>query len=91
MYRLFDTELDSLGKAQNSIHLAFFTLSIGIVIGLGITLLTVDILDPKKYATFMALLAVFILASIYFGIMFSRDYKACKNQIDRIRRGDKVE
>ena len=91
MYRVFDTELDRLGKAQNSVHLAFFTLCIGIAIGFGVTLLTVDILDPKKYAAFVALLVVFMLASIYFGIMFARDYQECKNEIARIRQGDKVE
>ena len=91
MYRLFDTELERLGRAQNSIHLAFFTLCIGVAIGFGVTLLTVDILDPRKYAMFIALLAVSLLASVYFGIMFGRDYRECQNEIARIRRGDKVE
>lgn len=91
MYRLFDTELERLGSAQNSIHLAFFTLCIGVAIGFGVTLLTVDITHPKTFAAFVALFVVSVLASLYFGAMFRRDYKSCKEELDRIRQGDKIE
>jgi hypothetical protein len=91
MYRLFDTELERLGSAQNSIHLAFFTLCIGIAFGFGVTLLTVDITDPKKFAAFVALFVVSVLASLYFGVMFRRDYKNSKEELNRIKQGDKIE
>ena len=91
MYRLFDTELDRLASGANPIHLGFFTLCVGTAIGFGTTLLTVDIPDAKTFAAFVAMLALSILASIYFGIMFRRDYKNCKNEIERIRQGDKIQ
>src|SRR5689334_19153779 len=81
MYMLFGTELERLGSAQNSIHLAFLTLCIGGAIGFGTTLLTIDITDPKKFATFVALFGLSVLASVYLGVMFRRDYKTCKEDL----------
>lgn len=89
MYRVFDTELERLGTAQNSVHLAFFTLCVGAALAFGTTLLTLDISDPKKFAAFVALLTISSLASVYFGLMFRRDYRQCKDEITRIKRSDK--
>jgi hypothetical protein len=91
MYRLFDTELERLVSGRNSIHLAFFTLCLGVSIGLGTTLLTVNISDPKTFATFVGLFGLSLLASAYFGFMFRRDYRECKNEITRIKQSDKVD
>ena len=85
MYRLFETELDSLGSAQNSVHLAFFGLAFGAALALGITLLTVDISSTKTYAAFWASLLVSVLGTFYFGLRAFFDWRKAKQNIRSIK------
>jgi hypothetical protein len=85
MYRLFETELDSLGSAQNSVHLAFFGLAFGAALALGITLLTVDISNPKTYAAFWASLLVSMAGTLYCGVRAAFDWRKAKENIRKIK------
>jgi hypothetical protein len=87
MYRLFEPELERLGSNQSSVHLAFFTLCVGVAIGFGTTLLTVDIASARIFAAFVALFAISMIGAAFFGVMAKREHQNAQREIQRIKEG----
>jgi hypothetical protein len=85
MYRVFETELENLGSAQNSVHLAFFGIAFGAALTLSVTLITVDINNSKTYASFWASLLVSVGASFYFGLRALFDWRKAKRHVRDIK------
>lgn len=87
MVTLTETEVDDLASSSGSIHLSFLGISMGGLIAFGISLLTVEIPDPRKYAMFVALTTVAAGATMYFGANATRDYVSRQRRLRRIKSG----
>jgi hypothetical protein len=87
MYYVSDQELEIIGSsnAQSSLHLTFFGVFAGAALALGLTLITLEIADPRIYAAFWAGLTVSLAFTIYFGIRSFVDWKNSAKQIKAIR------
>ncbi len=86
MHTVTGQELDAVASLSNSVHLTFFGLCFGATISLSIVISTVSIPDPKTYAAFMALTAVSVILSSYFGIRALIDYRASRRKLKEIKR-----
>jgi hypothetical protein len=82
------SELDTVAALNNSVHLGFFGLSLGSAIAFGTVLATSSIPDARTHATFVALLAVSMIGSTYFGIRAFIDYLAAKKKQAELKLGN---
>lgn len=87
MYQVTEHEIDALNETggYKTLDIALFSMCIGIFVALGITLTTVDIADPKLYASYVAGAALFGVGWIFFGVRSLLAWKAMKDQIRRIK------
>ena len=89
VYSLFESEIRGIGSFQNSINLAFFTLSLGLAIGFGTVLLTSHVsLSDRMFTVFCGLTLVSILATLYFGVKAWTDRRECERRITEILQSD---
>ncbi len=86
MHSLSDSELDTIASSNGSIDLALLGISAGAFITLLITLLTVDITDPKKFAAFVAVAALSGVLSLSFGWRTYSSRKAAEKVLNDIKR-----
>ncbi|MBI4282651.1 MAG: hypothetical protein HY672_04105 [Chloroflexi bacterium] len=87
VHRVTEPELDGLTSGYNSVHLAFFTLCLGLLIGFLTTLLTVDLPD-RKAAIFVAGIIVTAIMGLYFGAMTLKERVALKKFVNRVKEGE---
>ena len=87
MHTVSSTELDTVASLSNSVHLAFFGLCSGSVVAFGIVLSTAKINDPMTHAGYVALLAVSVVGTLYFGVRALIDYKEAKRKLREIKSG----
>jgi len=87
MHTVSSTELDTVASLSNSVHLTFFGLCLGAVVTFGIVLSTSKITDPTTHAGYVALLAVSVVGTLYFGIRASIDYREAKRKLREIKSG----
>jgi hypothetical protein len=87
MHSLTETELDGVASIHNSVHLTFFGVCVGGLMAFGIALATLSIADPKTYAAFVALFAICILGSSYFGVRGVIDYREARRRLREIKAG----
>jgi hypothetical protein len=87
IYRLTNAELDSIASSGASAPMSLLGLTFGAFISLAITVFTVDIKDPKEYATFVAmtwlsgfLSVVFLWASIRASLSYKANLKKIKEE-----------
>jgi hypothetical protein len=87
MYYVSDQELETIGTASNdfSLQLGFFGAALGIAVACIATLSTVDILNPRIYAAYWAVLVVSIPACVFFFIRSILAYRKSRQQIRAIR------
>lgn len=87
MHTLTDPELNSLQESGLSatVDLALFALSVGILVSAVITLSTVDISNPKIYATYVAASIVTGLLSLWFGIRAFIGIKNARTKLKEIK------
>ena len=87
MHMVSETELDTVATMGASVHLGFFGMGFGALIAFGIALLTIEIPDPRTYAAFVAMFAVSVVASLYFGTRGVLDYRAARRKLREIKWG----
>lgn len=87
MYSLTDPELNSLQESGLSatVDLSLFALSIGIFITAIVTLSTVDIINPKIYAAYVAAMIVTGLFSLWFGARAFIALKDARTKLKEIK------
>jgi hypothetical protein len=80
-------DLEFLRAANSTLELAFFGISLGSLITVATTLVTVTLGDPVTHAVFVALTCVLTLSSAYLGLAAARGEmrwrKKIKEWIDR--------
>lgn len=84
MYNISEPELDAIASGSKSIHLTFFGFSLGALIAFAIVRCTVH-LEVLLFATFTALLAGSIVATMYFGIKTVADIRANNRRLNQIK------
>jgi hypothetical protein len=84
MYNVSEPELEALASGSHSIHLVFFGISLGALIAFAITIITAQ-LEVRLFATFIALLAVSILATAYFSVKTITDIRANNRRLNHIK------
>lgn len=87
VHRLLGSELDSIASGGASIPLTLLGFSFGTFITLAVTVLTVDIPDPKKYACFFAMTLLSGFLSICFIVGAVRAYLKSKNALAQVKSG----
>jgi hypothetical protein len=85
MHSLSDSELDTIASSNGSIDLALLGISAGAFITLIITLSTVEISDPKKFAAFVAVAALAGFLSLTFGWRTYSSHKAAQKILNDIK------
>lgn len=85
VYSIFDNELDSLSSPFNSTNLAFFGIAAGAGVTLLATLLAVDTISDKLFATFVAATIVAGFFAAFFGIQAFRDWRESSKAVTRIK------
>lgn len=86
MHQLSGHELDTVASLSNSVHLAFFTLCVGLLAAFALVL-EGGVADATKHAEYVGLLMVALIGTIYFGIMAAIDYRAAKRKLKEIKTG----
>jgi len=89
MYKVTDEELDTLARGHHSLNLFFFSLCIGALMILFVTLLTITLTD-RIFATFIALTCVLGILGTYFGIKACIERRAINQGIKQIRESREV-
>jgi hypothetical protein len=87
MHTVTGTELDTVASLSNSVNLAFFTLCVGLAAAFGLVLSQGGITDAWKHAEYVALLAISLIGSLYFGIRAAIDHRAAKRKLNEIKCG----
>lgn len=87
MHSVTTGELDMVASLSNSVHLAFFGLSAGAVITLGVTLVTVPMATPIMAAGFISATIVSSISTLFFGVMARISHKDARRKIEDIKRG----
>jgi hypothetical protein len=85
MHSLSDSELDTIGSLNGSVDLAFLGISAGAFITLIITLFTVEIADPKKFAAFVAVATLAGILTLCFGLRSHSSHKAAEKVLNDIK------
>jgi len=83
MFRLFENELDTLSSSNNSIHWAFFGVTAGAALSLGVTLGTG--VPPAKLPVFTLMFWGSVILGAYFLVMGVRDYFRAKRVLKEIK------
>ena len=88
---LSDRELEALGSssAEGSLFQTLFGISFGAALALGIVLMTVDITNPKAYASFWAAFLVSCLGSLCFGTLACVSFARSRNEVRLIKESGK--
>lgn len=87
MYRITGEELDQLCENGNlrALDVAFFTLCVGIMASLLITLKTVVIADPSTHASFVGCALVSGLGAVVFGIRVVLAWRHAKQALEKLK------
>jgi len=85
MHRLTTQELDDFLSANTGVHFGFFGLALGAMVSFGITLLTGQIQAPRVFASFVALTAVSLIFTVFFGARTLIEYKRVKKRVEDIK------
>jgi hypothetical protein len=87
MYQITEHEIDALNESSGykTLDIALFSMCFGVFIALLITLTTVDITEPRLYASYIGGASLFALGAVFFGIRSFLAGNALKNQIRRIK------
>ena len=88
MHQVAETELGSLVSMGNSLNRTFFGITVGALIGFGTAVLTVDIADPVRHATFVGLAWASGIFALYFGIRAILDHRALRAKLREIKSGN---
>jgi len=82
-----EDELEALAEAgmHKSLDVGLFSLTFGVAITVLITLVTVDITDAKLNAGFVAVLAVSVILSIYFGIRALGAWRDAARKLEKLK------
>jgi hypothetical protein len=90
MYRLTEQELHSLCDtgSMRTLDLSMFTLCAGALVTLLVTIKTIDIVDPKTHAEFVAGVIVSAIGAIFFGARGIIAWTESKRTLDRIKKAD---
>jgi hypothetical protein len=85
VYSLFESEIRGIGSFQNSVNLAFFTLTVGLAFGFGTVLLTAhSSLSDRMFTVFCGLTLASFIATIYFGVRAWMDWRGCQRKLNEI-------
>lgn len=83
--RILPSELKAIGSFQNSVNLAFFTLTVGLGVGFASNLaLSHETMSDRKLWLFAVLTFASFVLSLYFGVRARVDRQESKNRIDDI-------
>jgi hypothetical protein len=85
MYLLSESEIDSLVSLGSSIDLTFFGIACGAFISLGITLFTVQITEPKKYAAFVGTTVLAGFLTVFFAARAISSYRRAQKRLEAIK------
>lgn len=87
MYSLTEPELNSLQESGllATVDLSLFALCIGILVASLITITTVDITDPRKFAAYVAVSIVTGLFSLWFGARAAIAFRNAKAKLREIK------
>lgn len=87
MYQVTEHEIDAINESSGykTLDIALFSMCFGVFIALLITLTTVDIADPKLYASYIAGVSLFAIGAVFFGIRSFLAGSSLKSQIRRIK------
>ena len=88
MHHVTETELRGIASLGNSANLAFLGISFGALVGFAITLATVPLVDPATHASFVSLVWLSAIASLYFGIRSIVDGRNVQRRIKEIMNSD---
>ena len=83
MYSLTEQELEMIRAGNSPVHLAFFTMMVGVAVSFFTALLTAT-LDANWFAAFVAIFVISTVAAFYFGVRAWMDWRATSRQIRRI-------
>lgn len=89
LYQIQDSELDMLTAGYNSIHLALAGIVFGAFITVAITWTARDSPSLKETLIYLCSTIVFGLASLYLGLMATKDYFNARKIVQRIRGSSK--
>jgi hypothetical protein len=90
MHHVTQTELEAMASLGNSVNLAFLGISVGSLVAFVITLATVDIANPAKYASFVGLMWISAVASLYFAVRSLIDARSAKRRLREIVNSDEL-
>ncbi len=83
--RILPSELKAIGSFQNSVNLAFFTLTVGLGVGFASNLiLSHETMSDRKLWLFALLTFTSFILSLYFAVRARVDRQESKNRIDDI-------
>lgn len=87
MYRVTSEEIDQLCEIGylKAVDLAFFTLCVGILASLLITLRTVAITDPSTHADFVACAVVAGVLTAVFGVRLVLASRHAKQAVEKLK------
>lgn len=85
MHSVTGLELDGIASLSNSIHWAFFGLTMGALVSFATVLSTTAINDAKVFAAYVGLAGLSGVGAIYFGIRAAMDYAAAKRKLREIK------
>lgn len=89
MFKITDLEIDELVTNYMSIDFGLFALCIGIFIAFLVALATAQLSD-KVFATFVALILVAFLGTIFFGFRARRERQRAKQRVQQIKESRKI-
>ena len=85
VHQVTDGELDTVASLSNSVHLALLGMCGGAFLTLFITVLTVDISNPKAFMGFIGATIVTFIGSLYFGVNARISYKDAERKLKEIK------
>ena len=83
-------ELVAIASLSNSVHLTFFGICAGAAISFAIVLSTTSITTASAFAAYVALAAVSMLGTLYFGVRARTDYRRAQEKLGAILQGSPV-
>lgn len=90
VYSVTEDELENLYSAGNykTLDVGLFSLCIGILVTLVVTMATIDIADARLFATFSASSVVMLIASLFFAFRSVVAWRSANRRLQDIKRGE---
>ena len=85
LYSIFEMELDVLASSFSSLSLAFTGFAFGLAATCGVTVITIDNLNPKTNGILSATAIAAALLTLFFGYNATRDWRKSKDAARAVR------